>query len=585
MGNCCGSPTTDSDPIVQEINRTGAASVPVDQRSQNVWEYFNKGKEVGHGAYGRAFKCTEKGSNAIFCVKEIEKAPKDRSGRECPLPQEEIDGVRKEIQVLKKLSHSAAPYVVQLHSSYETPKEFHLAMEFLAGGELLARVQEREHYSEKTAAMLMRTILQAIEFCHEHHICHRDIKLDNYVFIDERFIENGGVLKLIDMGFAEEFVNGGSMTGTAGTYRYMAPEVITQRSYDEKVDVWSVGVIMYCLLCGTFPGFNIRLADGRFAVDRSGHKETLQPTDEEKVLQMKHGCEVSGTNSKGAPAYWKTQNAHGVPMVSQQAQSLMLGMMAHDPKKRLSASEALKHPWISESNVASDEPITGYHDGKTLMQRIKRNYCSSKLKSAAIILMGKHLDQRERDQLRAQFKKIDKNGDGLISPVELQESMVAAGKHALDEESIDRLLRDIDVNGNGGLDFEEFVAANLKDQVLDQESKLHDTFEDIDVDHTGYLTVASIQKVLKTDEKTVKDIIAELDVDSDGKVSYMEFLLLMARHDDTGKLKDRLLKTAQSSGHITNEDARRASQADLPHLRKPESVAKKALMGEDPTRM
>jgi len=503
------------------------------------WMAFTKGQVVGKGAYGEAIKCVEKSTKHIYCIKQVDKGSGDGA-----LSKEELDATENEIAILSKLSAQAAPFVVHMHSAYESPKSYFLAMEWLGGGELLDRVQARKHYSEDNAATLMRTMLGAVEFCHEHHIAHRDIKLDNYVFLNEKYIEEGGVLKLIDMGFALNYSANPKITGLAGTYRYMAPEVVNSPTYDEKVDIWSVGAILYCLLCGKFPGFQV-----------PGRKQPINPSDEVRLKQMKDGCELADVDSHGKKTYLaEIHPKTGKPLISAEAKDLIQKLLAWDPTKRLSATEALAHPWM-QHGAASADPIDGLYEGKTLLQRLKKMHVSRKLKQQALVLLGTTIDDKSKAELRAKFNELDKDGDGLISAVELQESMLSSGHKALEMEALEKLLSDIDVHHVGGIDFEEFVAANLKDQVLEQEAKLYGVFEQFDVDHTGFLTVSAIKKGLKIkDEKEVQAIIDELDEDHDGKVSYMEFLTLMARHDDSGELRKRLVTRASTSGHLSKKD-------------------------------
>jgi len=119
----------------------------------------------------------------------------------------------------------------------------------MTGGELFDRIVEKEHYSEKEAADTIRPIVDAIRYCHAMGVCHRDLKPENLLYATS---DIGSVIKISDFGLAK--VNSDVMTTACGTPGYVAPEILNGKGYGMAIDYWSIGVIIYVLLCG-FPPF------------------------------------------------------------------------------------------------------------------------------------------------------------------------------------------------------------------------------------------------------------------------------------------------------------------------------------------
>lgn len=126
----------------------------------------------------------------------------------------------------------------------------YLVLELLAGGELFDRIVEKESYSEKEAAETIRPLVDALRYCHQLGIIHRDLKPENILYQTE---EDSSIIKITDFGLAR-FVQNELATTACGTPNYVAPEIIEGHGYGKEVDVWSIGVIIYIMLCG-FPPF------------------------------------------------------------------------------------------------------------------------------------------------------------------------------------------------------------------------------------------------------------------------------------------------------------------------------------------
>jgi calcium-dependent protein kinase len=206
-------------------------------------KYHINPKEVGHGHYGVVRKCMDRKSKEWFAIKSILKS---KVGK--------VDVLKREIAILKEVKH---PNIIKLISVHEDAKYLHLVTELCTGGELFDRIIEKTqseegHFSERDAANLVKSILDAIAYCHDvKQIVHRDLKPENFLFQTEA---EDAPVKIIDFGLSRyDNQNAGVMKTKVGTPYYVAPEVLN-REYTKSCDIWSIGVITYILLCG-YPPF------------------------------------------------------------------------------------------------------------------------------------------------------------------------------------------------------------------------------------------------------------------------------------------------------------------------------------------
>lgn len=155
--------------------------------------------------------------------------------------------LQAEIDILSQLDH---PNVLKIIEIFDEEDCIYLVLELLGGGELFDRIVEKENYSEKEAAETVRPIVDAIRYCHSLGIIHRDLKPENLLYMTP---SDNSIIKITDFGLAR-FVENEMATTACGTPNYVAPEIITGKGYSKEVDLWSIGVIIYIMLCG-FPPF------------------------------------------------------------------------------------------------------------------------------------------------------------------------------------------------------------------------------------------------------------------------------------------------------------------------------------------
>jgi len=254
-------------------------------------------EELGRGAFSIVKLAIEKDTGTKYAVKMINKTT---VGQDLVRLQTEID-------ILKKVNH---PNIICLKDIIDTKNCLFLVTELVTGGELFDKIVELGSYSEKDAANLVVKMVSAIDYLHEIGIVHRDLKPENLLLKDKNSISE---VKLADFGLSKIVSQQVMMQTACGTPGYVAPEVLLAKGYEKEVDMWSIGVITYILLCG-FPPF---------------YNEKLQLLFEQ-IMKADYDFPED---------YWSD--------ISNDAKDFIRKLLVVDPKKRMSGKEALKHRWLT----------------------------------------------------------------------------------------------------------------------------------------------------------------------------------------------------------------------------------------------
>ncbi|CAN8237270.1 unnamed protein product [Cochlearia groenlandica] len=467
---------------MKRVSSAGLRTESVLQRkTENFKEFYSLGRKLGQGQFGTTYLCVEKKTGKEFACKSIAKRKL--------LTDEDVEDVRREVQIMHHLA--GHKNVISIKGAYEDVVAVHLVMDCCAGGELFDRIIQRGHYTERKAAELTRTIVGVVEACHSLGVMHRDLKPENFLFVSKH---EDSLLKTIDFGLSMFFKPDDVFTDVVGSPYYVAPEVLRKR-YGPEADVWSAGVIVYILLSGV-PPFWAETEQGIF----------------EQVL---HG----DLDFSSDP--W--------PNISESAKDLVRKMLLRDPKKRLTAHQVLCHPWVRVDGVAPDKPLDSavlsrmkqfsamnkfkkmalrviaeslseeeiaglkemfnmidadnsgqitFEELKAGLKRVGANLKESEildLMQAAdvdnsgtidykeFIAATLHLNKIERqDHLFAAFTYFDKDGSGYITPDELQQ---ACEEFGVEDVRIEELMRDVDQDNDGRIDYNEFVAMMQKGSI------------------------------------------------------------------------------------------------------------------------
>lgn len=280
--------------------RTPQDKLDLPFRGRDFNAHFTPTTEVlGEGSFGKVYVAKYKKSPCPeFAIKEI--ILERKAGQR-------LDDIINEINIMGALTH---PSIVKMYQYYAGPKKYHLVMEVIRGGELFARIVTKKTYNESDARDTMVLVLLAVEYMHvDKNIVHRDLKLDNLLLLSN---EDDCHVKIADFGLAVSVENG-PVKGHAGTPNYIAPEILTGKIYGASVDMWSLGVILYILLAGRYP-----------------FKDRNQQKLYQKICKGEY-----------------PQQGKQWSVISDEAKDLIHKMLTVSIEERITASEALRHPWIT----------------------------------------------------------------------------------------------------------------------------------------------------------------------------------------------------------------------------------------------
>ena len=396
----------------------------------------------------------------------------------------------KEIEILIETDH---PNIIRIYEYYQDEVYFYIVTEFVSGGELYDTVVNWNVFNEEKAGYIIYQILSAVNYLHSKNIVHRDIKPEN-ILVEKSEDPNKINIKLIDFGTCNFFEDKKKLSQKVGTPYYIAPEVLNY-SYNEKVDVWSCGVILYILLVG-YPPFS-----------GNSVNEIL-----ESVKKGKY--EMTGPE-------WNK--------ISKNAKDLVKKMLLYDPTKRISAETAIQHDWVVKmyKKNLSNEVDEGYFS--RVLKNIKNFNAREKFQQATLAFIVHFLySSHEIGRLKEVFITLDKNGDGRLTYKELKDGFEKVYGRQLMDTEVANIMEGVDQDNNGYIEYQEFLRAALNKKTLISESNLRVAFEKFDINKDGKLSKNEIIEVLGTsDLEYVNHIINVIDKNNDGEINYQEFCDMM----------------------------------------------------------
>lgn len=437
------------------------------------YEYI---KFLGKGSYGQVDLYREKSSNALRAVKKIFKNKMTNSSQE---------RLKVEAALMKELDH---PNLVKLISSFEDDEVLLLVLEYCDMGELYGELEKVGYYNEQSCAKYIKQILLAIAYMDAKGVCHRDLKPENFLLssVSSVTVHNGGsgggsytiegpILKVADFGLSKKFIGENGeiipMYTRAGSPLYVARDVLCARSpaeclnplleqpssYTSKVDVWSTGAVGYLLLSGQPPFYG------------ENDAQTLQLICKGRV-KLDH-----------------------IRHCSELAQHFILSCLDPIPTRRMTAIDALKHPWLSGlvPTPQADLDIT-------MVRSIRRFSKAPKLKKMALFnLAHSVLTDDDLSILRDVYTKLDESLTGDLGKDQIKQGLARAGllEKMPDLDEVIEMLTS--VAEQGIVEWTAFVAASLERRVYLREDTLRHAFIQLDKDGDGYLEGPEIDELLQ----------------------------------------------------------------------------------------
>jgi len=223
------------------------------------------------------------------------------------LNREDKYALKSEVEILHSLNH---PDIIKLYAVHREPRFYYLVTEYCKGGELFERIVKKTKYSERETIQICRIMLEAMSHVHEQSIVHRDIKPENLLLYKK---DNDIQIKISDFGFAKRVSSSKPyLTTRCGSPNYVAPEIISRIPYSTPVDMWSIGVVIYILLCGYLP----------FA-------DTNHVVLYRKIKQVRYAFHTNHWNK-----------------ISSDAKDFITLLLVREPNQRLTAKHALSHWWL-----------------------------------------------------------------------------------------------------------------------------------------------------------------------------------------------------------------------------------------------
>lgn len=430
---------------------------------------------LGSGTYGVVRKATVKFTGAQRAIKYISKEAS----------KETMGNLKSEIDICKMLDH---PNVVKLYEVFEDAEYLYLVMELCTGDHLFSLLRNSGTFKEENAVLAMRQIFRGVAYMHACCVCHRDLKPQNVLATRSDLSKNdSNSLRISDFGLSCMFEPGQYLTAQVGTTAYMAPQVL-DHEYDEACDVWSCGVILYVLLCGYLPFLG---ADAT--------KESIRKSIKRAKLRL-------------AGTYWADLSQICIEMVR--------ALLKVNPSERLTANGALDHPWL-QSAAQKQKPPTATKKTilSSLAKFCQQNKFKKAAQHLVVSLLNDEQTRQSREMfmnldtdgdgfvsleelaqyfgrasidekafqsgdeadevrgfsyteflaatmnkrqcvqqnvVKAAYSVFDANGDEMLTLDELTCGQSLLGRLSQDEAK--QLVKDLDRNGDGMIDFNEFFA-------------------------------------------------------------------------------------------------------------------------------
>ena len=438
-------------------------------------------KQLGKGGYGKVYQVMNKKTKEKRACKHLSK-----------LSIKNLEKFQREIEILRKADH---PNIIKLYEIFESKRSYYLIMEECKGGEVFDRIidhiQKKDMYSEKDASAILRQMMSAVEYCHNNGIAHRDLKPENLLYLNEGPEENNPI-KVIDFGLSQVISPQRKLKTKVGTAYYVSPEILNG-AYSEKCDIWSAGVILYILLSGD-PPFN---GPSDLAIYK-------------KIAEMKFDFPENK---------WSR--------ISDEAKDLIKHMIAPEDK-RYSAREVMEHPWMkvtseNKTYLNFDPSFLVDYARSNPFKKMTLLFIASRLDESEIDSLKKTFEafnlqkdgqisyeelKKGLKELNCQkitdeelcelFKSIDVDKNGKIDYTEFLAATLQK-KMYLKEERLYEAFCNFDLDGCGKITKEELM--NVLKSDPSQENEIENIIKSIDKNGEGSINYKEFLEMMGYDDQ------------------------------------------------------------------------------------
>ena len=466
--------------VIQAITyqaRRGSQQQGVHELKKN-YQLDGNTRLLGEGAFGKVFQATNvHDPDFKVAIKVIDKIRFSAH----------IDCVKEEVASLQSLDH---PNIVRYYETYNDIKYIYMVMEYVAGTALTEKItaQPNQCFGEAAAAGYMKSLFESINHCHALNIVHGDIKPDNIM------ITADDTVRLIDFGLSKQLRGNSRLTECRGSPYFMAPEVLNC-SFHTKADIWSLGVVLYTLVCGYLP------------------------------FQGANAAEVYRKIRAGDFHF----NHPEFASVSEECKDLIRKLLTGDQNRRPNGRDALRHAWFAKFAPAPEAAGAQREVSDDVIRKLSDFRGESTFKKAVMNLLVKTAREDEIKHLRAQFKAIDADGTGMIKLQELKDIVKEKRLNmSVSEAEIAEMIAQIDYQDNQMINYSEFLAATIDVEAFVSEPRLKLVFNSFDTDQSGKITadniVFAMEKLGKQlQREEVQEIIAKHDKTGDCMLNFAEY--------------------------------------------------------------
>lgn len=475
------SSNSDSRSIVRTLNELPiAATTFIASKFKSLELDYNCISSIHTGSHSEIYLAHHIPTGQIRAVKIIPKRSDDKLGAQSR---------PREMEILRRLNH---PNILKCYELLEDEKKYYMVTEYCEGGNLKDRLTNHTKLTEQEVAEVMLQVLSAVSYMHATRIVHRDIRPENILLLGSG---TGFEVKIADLSKAAVCGAGARLSGNYGKGEYVAPEVL-KGLYNEMVDEWSCGILMYYMLLGKSPYKN---------------------TAPDKLIQ----CILQGNIDL-------TQIPEGT--ISGDALYLMSYLLEVDPNKRISAKLAHTFSFILNKKRSYRIP-----ELNCLMNNMRNFSSLNKLQDAIYTYIAvQYLSSQEAIAYKHAFKSLDTNNDGKITHDELLAFFTKSlGKDKALKE-VKHIMKEVDCDLNQYIDYSEFLKASIDRNKLISKQNLDSVFSVFDSDHNGAISADELKEMLgrefEVEESVWEEMVKIVDINSDGKIDLQEFYSMLPDH-------------------------------------------------------